>query len=768
VNQVMNRPNIETSIASLQSILEKNQNLLFSNDAQRYLSELNGLKKNYHINIEAAQQEGRNLKIAVVGQMKAGKSSFLNALLFPIDVLPKAATPMTAALTKLGYAKQPYAEIEFYSVEDWKGIEQSAHAYQTQYEKIEQELNTEQQAQVPKGLFGQMRKLSSSAKPTVQTSSILIESKISPELRSSHELVQMAKNLNLHDYLGTKKRIQAGSLEDLALQLKNYVGSQGEYTAITKMFSIYINDTRLQGIEVYDTPGFNDPVISRGQQTREFLGQCDVVFLLSIINQFLTVADLKLLREQLTSAGIDNKAVYLIGSQRDLVFRMDRDILVKAQLIAQKYPAEVRSQATIAAMMQLLDLKVQQMAEIQISQHLNNPDLDPASKALLNVINQTKPKLISALSWRIAEGLPQLNDELQEQYDALCHDTQFTFQPKQLREFSNLAKLHELLEQQKIRKNELLQAKLENLENALVQRIEAIRLELVKQIEQKIGLLEKNSIESLLKQKQATEYHLQRGKSKIDLVIHDESLKIKTKLNVLNQQLKAEQYQFLNIETLEDRRVEFEKFEKEGFWAELAREFGLGGYGHREKIIVTPYARVQDSIEQLELFAQNSISALQMQLTEIVDISTIRKQVTLAAINLFDTSDPDFDLDFFKVQVSECLSQFTPPTLDVDIDEITDRLVSNFGLGPVTNEQIYSLKKAHKNAVQQLSEHVMHLAEGIQQDIQEYFDDLQRILVDRIINEIQKNLESMMLDIQEKESNLRDLALFKKQLSVLA
>ncbi len=111
----MNRPNIETSIASLQSILEKNQNLLFSNDAQRYLSELNGLKKNYHINIEAAQQEDRNLKIAVVGQMKAGKSSFLNALLFPIDVLPKAATPMTAALTKLGYAKQPYAEIEFYS-----------------------------------------------------------------------------------------------------------------------------------------------------------------------------------------------------------------------------------------------------------------------------------------------------------------------------------------------------------------------------------------------------------------------------------------------------------------------------------------------------------------------------------------------------------------------------------------------------------------------------------------------------------------------------
>lgn len=760
----MHVPNIESSINHLKTILEKHQNLLFSNDVERYLSELRLLKKNYQINIEAAQQEGRNLKIAVVGQMKAGKSSFLNALLFPIDVLPKAATPMTAALTRLAYAEQPYAEIEFYSIQDWNGIEQSAHTYQAQYEKIEKELITEQQEQAPKSLFGQMRKLSSSLKPQVQASSLLIESKISPELRSSHELVQMANNLNLREYLGTKKRIYAESLEDLAQQLKNYVGSQGEYTAITKMFSIYIDDKRLQGIEVYDTPGFNDPVISRGQQTREFLAQCDVVFLLSIISQFLTVADLKLLREQLTSAGIDNKAVYLIGSQRDLVFRMDRDILVKAQLMAQKYPIEVRSQATIAAMMQLLDIKVQQMADAQISQHLNNPDLDPASKALLNVINQTKPELISALSWRIAEGLPELNPELQEQYDALCHDTQFTFEAKQLREFSNLQKLHVLLEQQKLRKHDLLQAKLENLENALIHRVEAIRVELCKYIEQKIELLEKNSIESLLKQKQATEYHLQRGKSKIDLVINDESLNIKNKLNVLIQQLKVEQYQFLNIETLEEKRVEFEKFKKEGFWAEIAREFGLGGYGHREKIIVTPYARVQDSIEQLELFAQNSVAGLQMQLTEIVDISTIRKNVTLAAINLFDTSDPDFDLDFFKVQVSECLSQFPPPKLEIDIDKITDRLVSNFGLGHVTNEQIHSLKKAHKNAVQQLSEHIMQLAEGIQQDIQEYFDDLQQILVNRIINEIQQNLDSMMFDIQQKEASIKGLNLFKSQL----
>ena len=44
----------------------------------------------------------RDLKIGIVGQVKAGKSSFLNALIFDgRDILPKAATPMTAALTKI-------------------------------------------------------------------------------------------------------------------------------------------------------------------------------------------------------------------------------------------------------------------------------------------------------------------------------------------------------------------------------------------------------------------------------------------------------------------------------------------------------------------------------------------------------------------------------------------------------------------------------------------------------------------------------------------
>ncbi|GAA8094446.1 hypothetical protein HpNP4_20330 [Helicobacter pylori] len=58
--------------------------------------------------LKEMQDTDRNLKVGIIGRVKAGKSSLLNALIFEgKEVLPKAATPMTASLTVLKYAKKP-------------------------------------------------------------------------------------------------------------------------------------------------------------------------------------------------------------------------------------------------------------------------------------------------------------------------------------------------------------------------------------------------------------------------------------------------------------------------------------------------------------------------------------------------------------------------------------------------------------------------------------------------------------------------------------
>ncbi len=81
--------------------------------------------------IDNAVSKDGVLRIGVVGQVKAGKSSFINALLFDgKDILPKASTPMTAALTVIKYAKTLSAEVEFYSKADWQIIERNAKEFE--------------------------------------------------------------------------------------------------------------------------------------------------------------------------------------------------------------------------------------------------------------------------------------------------------------------------------------------------------------------------------------------------------------------------------------------------------------------------------------------------------------------------------------------------------------------------------------------------------------------------------------------------------------
>lgn len=66
------------------------------------------------------------LTIGVIGQMKCGKSTFLNSFVFEDTVLPAATTPMTAALSVITYGEQKKVVAEFYTNDEWE--EQKAQA----------------------------------------------------------------------------------------------------------------------------------------------------------------------------------------------------------------------------------------------------------------------------------------------------------------------------------------------------------------------------------------------------------------------------------------------------------------------------------------------------------------------------------------------------------------------------------------------------------------------------------------------------------------
>jgi len=68
------------------------------------------------------QLEEQEFIVSVCGQVKAGKSTFLNLLIFEDEVLPTAGTPETAKLTILKYGEKPLIRAHFYSEEDLKQL----------------------------------------------------------------------------------------------------------------------------------------------------------------------------------------------------------------------------------------------------------------------------------------------------------------------------------------------------------------------------------------------------------------------------------------------------------------------------------------------------------------------------------------------------------------------------------------------------------------------------------------------------------------------
>lgn len=204
--------------------------------------------------------ENDTLTIGVIGQMKCGKSTFLNSFVFEDDVLPAATTPMTAALSVITYGEEKKIVAEFYSIDEWE----------------------EQKMQASRSL------------DEVQGNS-LEESKV----KAAKELVEKSSKLGsaLNSLLGKTQ-------EDRFENLIEYVGADGKYISITKSVTIYYPKEYLKGVEIVDTPGFNDPIVSREERTKAFLKMADVVLMMLASNRPFDATDRDILFREVRQCGI--------------------------------------------------------------------------------------------------------------------------------------------------------------------------------------------------------------------------------------------------------------------------------------------------------------------------------------------------------------------------------------------------------------------------------------------------------------------------------
>ncbi|WP_208363451.1 dynamin-like GTPase family protein [Helicobacter pylori] len=285
--------------------------------------------------LKEMQAEDRDLKVGIIGRVKAGKSSLLNALIFEgVEVLPKAATPMTASLTLLKYANTLSAEVEFYSPKDIAELENEHERYVREFNRIvEEEVKKQKQSlanRAKEGFKNLSNKFSrNKSEEAVPKERVLSDKEINKraeriaknelekdtKLVSSYDQYEKIKESGLLNTKNLDPRIQANSLQELNQKLLQFVGADGKYMPYTKAVQISLNNPNLKDLEVIDTPGVNDPIASRGEHTKALLKDCDVVFIVSPSGQFLTDSDMSLFDRVSNKEGLQE--IYFVASQAD-------------------------------------------------------------------------------------------------------------------------------------------------------------------------------------------------------------------------------------------------------------------------------------------------------------------------------------------------------------------------------------------------------------------------------------------------------------------
>ena len=212
----------------------------FQEKKAKILSAYNEIKKlnilpikynNNIIDIKTIDEYIKNLTeekfiLSVCGQIKVGKSTFLNDLIFEDLILPTASTPETAKLTELSYGEKLSIEVIFYTKNEFKDIKS---------QKVKNKKTGEE--------------------------SIYEKEFLNPQLK---EIMDLTGVPIYEDEILNKKTTILDNFE----LLKKYVSAKGEFTPFVKLVKIKYPSNLLKEVTIVDTPGTNDPNIMRAKVQR--------------------------------------------------------------------------------------------------------------------------------------------------------------------------------------------------------------------------------------------------------------------------------------------------------------------------------------------------------------------------------------------------------------------------------------------------------------------------------------------------------------------
>ncbi|MGK0269447.1 MAG: hypothetical protein ACI88H_000078 [Cocleimonas sp.] len=717
------------------------------------LSELDSLAEAFKNDAQHAKNENRLLRIGIIGQIKRGKSSFLNTLLFNgEDVLPKAATPMTAALTKISYSETPKALVECYSKSEWQKVLDTADIVMTKKVGYQEQLAVYEQQKYTK---------ESSSLTNIRPP---IQPLISDEEKACVELITMVtgSGINVDDYLGQTITLEGTATnEDLINQLNSYVGAKGQFTPIVKSTELHLNIEGLKDIEVVDTPGMNDPIISRGRRTQEFIGQCDVIFFLSYCGQFLDMHDMGLLAQNIPNKGIDD--IVLIGSIFDGAL-LD----------------ECHNYSTIQQALPAIIGKLNALAADNVNRVCNtNAESEGGEQSyLMNTLqNALPPIFISARCFDLAIKAQQDYSEEEahtlKQLNSMFEGFEFT--PEVLKLIANFDIVENKLGEVRNKKEQILADRFNNLLNGSKREIE----QKLKQIEEEVSYKRKNlldgDVEALAKKQQAIVKRIESGKAKVANIFEKYSIRAEKKLVETKNEIQQDAMQAKHVESKMGSKEESYTTSSEVSDSDWYNPFSWGSTRsvsttHYRTVNYT-YANVQEAVGKLESFVVDTSKALFEASTRAISLDSFKQDIKASVKDMFDFSDDDFDPDMVLMPLSNAVERITIPVINLDLDKHINTIRQQFNNNEVEGDEISELRNEQARVVGLLLNDIAVELEACIKTMLSKLDHEEAEFVPSLTRDLIASVEQLKQDLAQKEQALATydqvLSLVKQDLNKL-
>ncbi len=679
----------------------------------------------------------RDLKIGIVGQVKAGKSSFLNALIFDgKDILPKAATPMTAALTKISYADRPGAKVVFYSASDWSVIERNSELFDDELQRGEANLKARKKANAERNLdYSQDIELTPGE---IQS----IKSKIPAQYRACKELTDMAADDDkILSKLGMTQEI---SVSNLQRDLEQYVGAHGKYTPIVKWIEMTVKNELLKGIEIVDTPGLGDPITSRSEKTKEFLMACDLVFILSPTPQFMSNEDISLIVKTLPGESINHAVI--VGSKFDSAIldnpsrnreplkvvyaRTMRKLNESAERVIEAARQAEKSYSHAAVLKRVEEETKRQLAEDRSLYYISSIFYSASRKlSAKEDLNELEAHILTRMV---------------ERFTGMNTDSEF------LRELANIDRLRDR-EFKKIRaekENIIAERSREFIKDQTLSFAGQIN-EIQSEAEQMLRLTETTDFSELQKKLETSQNALIAMRRDIEKTFDLCAVDTKKYIVEIAQQIKARADEHTDIAISEGQKTET-RYREESFLIFFTERVPY------EVTVIYHTANVSDVVRNLQSYIAAAEKNIAEGLKFAINIGEIRNRIKQVVLRAFQRADADFDENDILIPVELVLSKVTIPDFSVvDAEKYHQMIFEEFPSAQVQDEDISRLELKQTKVLNKIAGDITakleEKANQIEATLKEqsiYFTDDVKKAIETRITHIQKNL-------QDKEGSIK-------------